>query len=198
MLVEGLGLQLRPNERLQRETDFSVSSAAGKANEDPAYYATRASRGAERLVEMLEESAFWSSQLMRHSKTFTTIMFGILGLVTIAAIVGLVPVAMPTRLSAVRAIAAAFSVVVVADMFGALISFDRAQRRLDQLLLRLDAVTKRDALSPEIVAVLTEYNSTVEGAPMFPPGIYERHQECINRLWAERRSRTKSRSHASA
>lgn len=196
LIVEGLGLKLRPNERLQRETDFSVSAVSGKVHEDPSYYASREAVGPQRLAEMLEESAFWSSQLMERSKRYTGAVCAILAAATFFAILGLAPLGVPAALTAIRAVAAAFSVVVVADLFGAWLSFISAQAALERLMLRLDAITDRSNLSPELVGLLVEYNSTVESAPMFSPRVYDMHRERINSLWAERQARISLRDPA--
>jgi hypothetical protein len=136
---------------------------------------------------MLEETAFWSSRLMIRSRRVLTVACVLLGLASVAAVLGVLPVVSPERLTFVRALAAAFSVVVVADLVGSTVAFSVGADRLRHIITRLESLRPRSTLSAELVAVLCEYNSTVESTPMFLPRVYESYREEINLLWNTRR-----------
>jgi hypothetical protein len=67
LIMDGLGTSLSPSELKELKARFTATPEEGEKLEDPAYYAATAPPGPARLAEMLDETAFWSCHLLRHS-----------------------------------------------------------------------------------------------------------------------------------
>lgn len=66
VIAGGLGVGLPASARRDLMTRFRTSRRQGQGREDANYYDTTAEPSAEKLAEMIEQSAFWSADLHRH------------------------------------------------------------------------------------------------------------------------------------
>ena len=188
LIVDGLGLRVSSSESLRRSMDFTVKAQDGRKFEDATYYASGLCCGPERLKEMLDESTFWSSQLAVSSRN-RLILFG--GLVAIAAVVVVICVIAlgdAERFKVARGLGAVLGAMVLTSVMSDLFAFWAEHSELEVLSRRIEQVSAVQELQPELVLLFADYNSIVETAPMFIPGIYKRRKDEINRLWENRTS----------
>jgi hypothetical protein len=189
LLMNSLGAELAPSDRRDLEACFNVTAEQGRACEDPDYYAAGAIVGNERLAEMLEETAFWSSRLMRYSARQTWWLFAVFMLLFLVLLLSSLPfVGVQHLLGAVRVGCAMLVLLVSTDIIGAALSYTSAANVLDRMGPRLDRVRTAGFPLHDLLFILCDYNSAVEGAPMFGPGIYAKHKDELNRLWVESQS----------
>lgn len=187
LLMDGLGEQISEAELRDIRRSFTVSLEQGRIHEDGAYYDAKAGAGESRLAEMLEESAFWSHDLLEKS---ATVMIGFF-LASLAAAVFLLLAIVFIFDGAVlqksaRAVCAAITLFVSAEVFGAAVAFASAARCVERVNLRLTALRGSGARRADLLQIMGDYNSAVEGAPLFVPGVYRRNRERLNQLWKER------------
>jgi len=165
---------------------FTVTEAQAKAKENPDYYATQKTPGAHRLAEMLEESAFFTSELQDFS---AKVMGGILiGFVVIAGALALVVGIDLDRSSSINFVRIALSAFVFAmssDVIGAFVKHMSAAAKTKAIRHRLATLQQNDAPLIDILLVMTDYNSAVESAPESVPYAFQLREKKLNTRWAE-------------
>lgn len=187
LIAEGLGVELSAAERRDILVRFSVKSDAGKEYEDPQYYAANAEPGHPRLAEMLEESAFWSSFLLQASARRTWAVFATFLAASLILLFSTLPFAGTQHwLSGVRVVCGMVVFLVSTDIFGAALAYSSSARAVENVVSRLQTAKASGYPKHDLFVIWGDYNSAVEGAPMFPKGVYARHSNELNRLWNER------------
>ena len=165
---------------------FTVTEAQAKAKENPEYYATREKPGAHRLAEMLEESAFFTSDLQDFSSKvmgFTLVTFVVLA-GALALVVG-IDLDRSSSITFVRIVLSAFVFAMSSDVLGAFVKHMSAATRTKAIRNRLATLQQRDAPLIDVLLVMTDYNSAVESAPESVPFAFKLRETKLNTRWAE-------------
>lgn len=193
LLMQALNESLSDGEIRNLCACFSVSTEEGRKLEDPEYYDAQSQAGFARLAEMLEETCFWSSHLMQASASRTWMNFAVYLLVGLLLFFLSVVVLEAEQLqNAARLFCVLLTFLVSAEMVGAALAYDASARALSNILPRLEAAAARGNREADLLMLLSDYNSAVEGAPMFVPGVYEKSRDRLNQLWRRRRSQADS------
>ena len=185
LVADGLGMTISEAELLQIKASFSVSEAEAERLADRNYYDVAAGAGPARLAGMIEQSAFWSAYLLRKSAVWTWVYLA----GTIACILALL-VSIPLMdadagLTGARIACAAILFPLSSDFLGAALSYRSAAAEVEQVKTRLLAARTAGTPLPDVLTIMGDYNAAVEGAPMFVRGVYKKHNERLNWLWAE-------------
>ena len=165
---------------------FTVTEAQAKANRNPKYYATQEKPGAHRLAEMLEESAFFTSDL----QDFSSKVMGFI-LITFAVLAGGFALAVgialdrSSSITFVRIVLASFVFAMSSDVFGAFLKHRSAARQTKAIRNRLTTLQQREAPLIDVLLVMTDYNSAVEAAPESVPFAFQLRKATLNTRWAE-------------
>ena len=187
LLIDGLGLDLSAAELRRYAVLSRASPDELKAWNKPDYFSSQEKPGVKRALEMLEESAFWSSQLFQASgKTTGAILVG-LSIVLIFCLLFSLSVLGSPRISAeVRVFSSIASSLVWIELLARTVHYFRAAKDVDEVLLRLETIRANGYRKDDWILALVDYNSAVEAAPMMFPGVYKRNQDRLNALWAGR------------
>ena len=191
LLMEGLGETVSPTELSDLEASFSVSPEEGAALEDDNYYDTLAAPGRGRLTEMLEHACFFSYNLSKASGRFSVVAFLGAIVATILVVFAIVPFAENELIiGLIRGFCAVLTFLVSIDMLGAAHGYFTAAHDLSKLQARLESIRARGYPLADLLLALCDYNSAVESAPMFVPGVYEANRDRFNELWGRRTARS--------
>jgi len=152
--------------------------------ENSNYYATDDFAPEVRLVEIIQESCFWSQHLYQACKQRAirnTILLAVL-------IIGLIVTGLSLTLSDAN-----YSVPRLALLFlmffplwngiDKAISFGHATSKLTSIDQQLG--TAKFAI-PNLLSLFAEYNVVTSNTPLIPQKVFETEQEKLNTLWAER------------
>jgi hypothetical protein len=188
VLVDAFGHDLPAYEYTDLLLEFSVSSVKAQAHEDPSYYASKEIPSIGRLREMLEEAAFWSKYLLGKSADLYWMFLAAVFLISIFLIFGLLATASRgTLMTAAKLVSAVLTTLVSVDLVGAALAYAASAREVGSVLSKLrQAPEDGDALIQNTMILLTDYNSAVESAPLFAPGVYRRNRDKLNDMWAKR------------
>ena len=187
LLIDGLGSRIAPSEMRTLWIGFSATERAAQAREDDAYYDAREDAGVARVVEMLEETSFWSCHLMQASAKAMWIWFVFSVVLAIALALAAVQIADTTiGQSIARLVCLLLTFVVSFEILGAALAYQSSGQDLSKFGARIEAVRATDYSLPDVLMLLFDYNAAVEGAPMFVPGIYDRKKDELNALWHSR------------
>lgn len=189
LLMQGLDETISDGELRKLKLDFTVTTDQGRVYEDANYYAAQAAPGSPRLVEMLEETCFWSCHLLKGSARRS--WFAFIAFVAIGLLLFLISILVfdgDRVQSAARLFCVLLTFVVSTEVVGAALAYDGASQALSTILPRIEAVRASGNRTVDLLMILSDYNSAVEGAPMFWPGLYEKERDRLNQLWSERTS----------
>lgn len=184
LVMQGLGTRISPEEVFDLRNGFKVTPETARSHEDLDYFATKAEPGTRRLLEMLEESAFWSETLQRTSATVMGVFFG-----TILAIgIGAVLLALPFTYSSnmmigLRLFLAMLVFGLSSDVLVATRAHAAAALTIGDIRKRLQTAAKNGYGEADVVYLMSEYNAAVEAAPVVVPLAYNLKRNALNERW---------------
>jgi hypothetical protein len=188
LLMEGLGQEISQSELRALWCDFSAGSAEAASLEDAHYYDAREKVGPPRLLEMLEETSFWSCRLMKGSARRMWFAF------TVSTTIGLLLFMTSVMVidgrglqDAARLLCVLLTMTISAEVIGAALSYESASAELGKMGARIEVVRASGHPMADMLMLLCDYNSIVEGAPLFWPGLYAKESEHLNALWQQRK-----------
>jgi hypothetical protein len=168
-------------------TRFSVSVAEGQRFTDTDYYAADDPPGLARLAAIIEESAFWSCVLLRKSADRTWFVFAAFLALAFVLLFSTLPfVSAQEWLGGVRLLCAIVPLFVSTDVFGAASAYGSSAEEVKDVQARLTLAKASDYPVADLFSIWGDYNSAVESAPIYPPGLYKRYRDELNRLWKNR------------
>jgi len=179
------------SERNVIQTGFKASVAGLGVQSIQDYFATIAPAGASRVAEMVDESAFFTGAIQRRSGELMLLLLFI-ALIFIGA---LVFVFAPQVSGSIRVVIArvflAFAVFLLSsDVLGAAFAHLRSAGSMESIRYRLSAARGRHYPQGDVLQAMADYNAAVEGAPLPLPGVYQRRQDELNRVWSEYKKHT--------
>lgn len=186
LLMGGLGTPL-PNAALR---DLwmcrTTTDAQAIASKNPNYFDARVAPGRERLAQMLEESAFWTTTLQKKSAEVCWLIFT-LGLVAAFSSLLFAPyTTVDVITSGGRVIFTVLAFVVTQGLFDIASGHQSAASSVEKILDRLSACEARGNQEGELLQILGDYNSIVERAPLNFPWMYDIYKDQLNAQWAAR------------
>ena len=176
MIAGGLGITLDGAEMLELANDGRASQADADKLHDPNYFATKAPAGVFRLVEMLEESAIWTTNLSKVAAREAWWTFGASVVVTLLALFGGLTFFKISQVQTVGRVFFAMLVVLLsADFLGSAISYGRVRHETQRVIDRLQRLKAQGTTLEAAMIVFADYNAAVEEAPVFSKGLYPLH-----------------------
>ncbi|ABV86559.1 hypothetical protein [Shewanella pealeana] len=152
--------------------------------ENSNYYATSDSAPEVRLVEIIQESCFWSQHLYQACKQRTIRNSILLAVLIIALIVtGLSVTSTDANYSLPRLALLFLMFFPLWNGIDKAISFGNATSKLTSIDQQLG--TSKLAF-PNLLSLFAEYNVVTSNTPLIPQKVFESEQEKLNTLWAER------------
>ena len=184
LLAQGMGLSISDSEWRSIMVRLKSKSSEASALTDSEYYGSQTPLSAQRLTEMLEESAFWSGHLHRSSASVMWIAFAMSILLFFIFLFFAIPsMSSQNLLNGARVVSIMLVLVVSNDVFVAALDHTAAANALQDIITRLEAVKLSGYLEPNVLFVLGEYNAAVQEAPMMVPFVYDANKDKINELW---------------
>ncbi len=188
LIVNGLGEDLSAGEKRRLIDKFSVDADRAKNSQKADYYATQAEPGPLRLLECLEESAFYSSKLHKLSANAWVWLVAFYAVLFLAIALFFVPSANNDILmTMVRVFFAATVFVLSADVLGSLISHRRCANETSEILSRIEIAKKagKDSVNTaDALLILEDYTSAIQSAPEVVPFVYGAQVSKLNAQWA--------------
>lgn len=156
-----------------------------KSSANRAYYASGATVGLSRLLDNLQESAFFSQCLYRKAATREFWKFG-LTVVGLLIAVLLVALYSPRQIGPVlgNALLLFAATLVTIDQLGQAISWHQAAQSVERVDRRL-AVVGVDSCVPYL-AIFADYEAATAVAPAIPTSLYEKERDRLDAVWRSR------------
>ncbi len=182
LIAGGLGIQLDGDELFEMANGGGATDAEAQRRIDPDYFASKLAPGPERLSAMTEESAIWTRALARYAARETWLLFAGMIVITVGLLFSSVLfVKLDDWALVARVFFAMLAVVLSTDFLGAAIAYSEATGEMRQIVERLRRHRSSAHPLERLIVIIGDYNAIVGTMPIFPRGLYGRHQERLNR-----------------
>lgn len=185
MLLDGLNRQPSADEIQVLAARLGVTEGANKI-EARTYYASKSPPGANRLLEIVQESSFWTAALAERTAQFLGFGLGVAVFLMIVALYAAIQTGYANNYRS----AAAKALLFVATM---LLAGDVAQLRQQYSDLAEAAERARNrcvaelrtgcASASEAMVTTDEYNCALAAAPIIPEFVYRLRKKRLNQAW---------------
>jgi hypothetical protein len=189
LLVWGLGNSIPAREYAEIRTSFLGNVNRARELADEKYFATKLALGYCRLGQMLEENAFWTSNLARASsgkiwKRFAVVC--VLAVITLFAALGLGN--KQVGIVSAKVVCAVLTLWISSDFLGAARSLQELSVAASDVDTRIQALKGQpdSVVAEHIFFIIGDYNSAVESSPMFVSSAFRKKMDKLNQLWKQR------------
>ncbi|NQY15536.1 MAG: hypothetical protein HRT81_17035 [Henriciella sp.] len=184
LIIEGVDHHVTAEEKKTLLEQMSVSSKIAAEKNDPNWFATKEPASQKRLLEIIEESSFFTRYLQSTSALVMGTVFALTVIILIVAIFTLIPMSETETLVVVARLALAILVFLLSSgtLFSALAHFS-AWNSAKTIQSRANLAKVRGAGLADTLLIMGDYNSAVEQAPMVVPFVYKFHAKALNERW---------------
>ncbi len=160
------------------------------------FWTTTTSPGNQRLVEMLDQVSHTSSNMYHQSKKFALrASIALSAVIWLPALLSLAVVDADNTVRVLRAFSAIFTIFIIPEAFFTVAAFCSAASKVDNISNRLKSLRKHNAYpEAEVLLLFGDYNSTVEGAPIFYPWIMKKYARRFREYYHEAYKRDETMS----
>jgi len=194
MLENGLGARLSPIQVAKIAAKHGVTFP-GDPITSKNYYDSTAEAGPERLLEITQQSAFWTGEL---AERMASLLKGGLAVVFIVLMIAVLA-ALQTGITGTRGETlakigmATISVWCTGELFVLFRRYDLLARSIQRVLVDSELAMSRSWIGCESAVILGEYNCSLASAPVIPDFIYKLNRTRLNLAWAARNAQGTSR-----
>lgn len=152
--------------------------------ENQEYYATVDESPEKRLVDIIQESCFWSQHLYQSCQersTNTSVILSVL--IVILLITGLTLIGADNSYSIPRLSLLFLTFIPIWGAIENAVSFSTAAEKLRSIDQKLNNISYEQS---SILAIFADYNVVTSKAPLIPQKVYESEKNKLNELWSER------------
>lgn len=184
LVVEGLDGTVSPGELRDIEAGFTITREQGEIAHNPEFFASTKENGKERLLELIEESAFYSCRLYRLSAAATWLKLVVYGSICFSLFISTVYFVDAATISFIsRLVLVVLIFLISQEVLGSARDYARAHLALSSTQARIRAIRAAGYPEGDLLVFMGDYNSAVEGAPMMAPGVYKRNASHLDELW---------------
>ncbi len=184
LLISGLSAIPSAGQNLRISDKFNVAITKETLRREEDHFSTREKPGYKRLVEMIEESSYWTRYLQKTSAKVMWILLSIL--VTIILIVigaAITSFNSNSLISLSRGMIALMIFVISTDALGLLLSYKNAASSIGEIFNRVESISAKGYLESDALLLMLDYNSAIEKAPATLPLVYKLTQKKLNKKW---------------
>ena len=166
---------------------------AARQKDRSGYWASQAQQGTGRLLDEMQESAFWSMHLYAAAaRTMHKVLAAVVVGLALIALVGFVVFSGDTDLAVARVIVVALSSLIGVDVLGQVRAWQTAAAEAERVDRRLDKLD--ETVVEPMLAVVADYAVATASAPPIPDRVYEAEKDRLEELWRKHRSGTPPRA----
>ena len=186
LIIEGLDHQPTAEEKTTLMGQMSVNSTVAAAENDRNWFATAEPPGEKRLLEMIEESAYFTRHLHSTSGLFMSAIFVVTLVVLIVGIFASIPTSGTDTLVIIARLALAILVFLLSSgtLVSALGHFS-AWNAAKTAQTRANLAKVRESKLADTLMIMVDYNSAVEQAPLVVPLVHRFQSKSLNERWKD-------------
>ena len=172
---------------LRQRFGSAIAGRARSMRKDEPYYYSTLPHGVGRLVENLQESAFYSSHLFFSAAKRSLVLFVVPSAAILVLSLLLPLVAEPLGFTIARTLVAMMLFFAASESLAEAGAFLRAARSARDTDRRLEGLG--DASQEVILAAFADYSAMSSAAPPIPGSVYAAHRERLRKEWEDRTRR---------
>jgi len=182
------GLDYRPTAEEKDAIAGQLSLKSDKAAELnlPDYFATHQAPGPARLLEMIEESAFFTRHLHNRSAWFMGTVFTLTLVIVIITVLSIIPLsATNTNIVVARIVIALLVFLLSSGSLASVTGHVAAWNDAKTVQSRARLAKVRGASINDALLIMADYNSAVEKAPLVVPMVHSFLAGKLNDQWSD-------------
>jgi hypothetical protein len=186
LIIDGLNYRPTAEEKDALAGQLSLNSDKAAALNLTDYFATTEAAGPARLLEMIEESAFFTRYLHMRSAWFMGTVFALTLMIVIIIVLSIIPSNATNINMVVARIVIALLVFLLSS--GSLASFSghtAAWSDAKSIQSRARLAKVRGASLNDALLIMADYNSAVEKAPLVVPMVHSLLSGKLNDRWSD-------------
>ncbi|HCH0655755.1 TPA: GrpB family protein [Enterobacter asburiae] len=184
LLISGLNAIPSAGQNLRIRDKFNVDIEKGTLRREEDHFATREKPGYKRLVDMIEESSYWTCYLQKASARamgFLLFIFVILMFLVTGAAITIFDIESLIFIS--RSMIALMVFIISTDALGLFLSYKNAATSIEEIFTRVESISAKGYPESDALLLMLDYNSAIEKAPTTLPSIYNLVQKRLNKKW---------------
>lgn len=184
LLMSGLGMNLSPEHRFYINSMFKVPVNPDELRTEESHFSTREQPSYKRLVEMIEESIYWTKELLKISglllKYFLFLLTGI-GII----LLGLAVLSFDNEnLVKMARVTIAFIIFIVsADLLGLLLEYNNAEVNMNEIFRRIEVIANKNYKESDSLLLMSDYNAIIERSPIALPFAFKIVGDQLSKNW---------------
>lgn len=184
LLISGLDLKPSPSQLLQITSLFKVEITSINSRREEEHFLSREEPSYKRLIEMIEESSYWTSYLQKVSSKVMIFIITILAAITFCIFgAAIVSFQSDSLITLSRAIIAIMLFVISSDVLGLLIGYKNSASAIDDIFKRVEVASIKGYSKSDALLLMSDYNAIIEKAPSTLPFVYKFIHVSLNRRW---------------
>lgn len=184
LLISGLNAIPSAGQNLRIRDKFNVDLNKDSLRREEDHFATREKPGYKRLVEMIEESSYWTCYLQKASARamgFLLFVFVILMFLVTGAAITIFDIESLIFIS--RSMIALMVFIISTDALGLFLSYKNAASAIEEIFTRVESISAKGYPESDTLLLMLDYNSAIEKAPATLPSVYKIVQKRLNKKW---------------
>ncbi len=153
---------------------------------DPNYFATKQPPSSLRLLEMTQESAFWTRHLYCYLRNYVWFGF-VFSLIFVLIVLSLLTTEFVPRnvsLNIALIITSLLPLILTIDLLGWGLKLNQLINAICRVEMDLNHLPKDDSLDErQVLRLVAEYNCQVSSGFPIPNWFFKRHHDLIQKLW---------------
>ena len=184
LLMSGLKILPSAGQSLRINDSFNGEITSDTLRREEDHFATREKPGYKRLVEMIEETSYWTCYLQKASaKLMLVILFFLATIIFIVTGAAILSLNTNELISFSRSMIALMIFIISTDVLGLLISYRNASSSIGNIFNRVEGISAKGFLKSDALLLMADYNSAIEKAPATLPFVYILCQKKLNKKW---------------
>jgi GrpB-like predicted nucleotidyltransferase (UPF0157 family) len=168
---------------------FNVSIAGKPLSREEDQFASREFPSYKRLAELIEESAFWMSDLQHASaKIMSVVLWVVLLFVFSLSVAAIISATHEWLIVTYRVLLALLAFFISTDVLGLLFSYKDTASAIDDIFRRVEMSILRDYPESDLLLLVSDYNATIERAPSPLPRLIKFRFAGLSQRWHAHRS----------
>lgn len=185
LLVDSFGEELSARERATLLDGFTVTERLAEKSCDPDYYASSQDTGYMRLLDNIEESAFYTAKVQRASFKLLSWALGAYAMIWLGIVLSAIPgTANGHLIDGARLFITLTVFILSGGLFSAWASHRACSISAKEIQARCVSARMNGAPRIDVLMILLDYSGAIDSSPEALPFTYSLMRAKMERIWA--------------
>ena len=187
VLQNGLGTKPAALQLAKITARYGISFS-GEPITGGTYYESKTPPSLKRLLEITQESAFWTAELAERMAALLRVLIMIVAVILVIALVTALEAGLPVANGELiaKVVMATVTVWCTGDVFALWLKYESLASGVQRVLTDCEAMLSHSEIGYEAAVAFGEYNCALAAGPVIPDFIYEMNRNRLNVAWESR------------